>query len=424
VEIWDEVLRVLKPGAHALIACGTRTQRRMAVNIEDAGFEIRDVICWHYGSGFPKSLDISKAIDKLNGRGWLFQPFAMHYEEMRKSAGLSHKAVCEQGKFYGDHNHGGSSSNWSAGNGVPTLAQWEVLQPLLNLNIDFLPLIERVEAERNLIGSKNGSEYLFAPGIEKERKKTDILLTRPATEAAKQWDGWGTALKPATEFWTLVRKPLEENTIAANVLKYGTGGMNIDTCRVPFHSEEDFNSATYGTGTNIMGGNYAGGNHIIDSDRKNLQANPYGRFPANVILDDFMAAEMDRRSGELSSGKPYGISSNIQRNACGEFAVGIPAGYGDSGGASRFFYCAKPSPEERGAYNNHATVKPLALMQYLIKLICPMEPERIVLDPYAGSGTTLIAARQLGVNYIAYEMESAHIPIIEQRLKDHLGIFQ
>ena len=160
VEVWKEAMRVLKPGGHALIACGTRTQHRMVCNIEDAGFEIRDVVSWIYGSGFPKSLNISKVIDKAAG--------AEREVVGKINAPASQKRVQTMGR-----------------------------------------------------PEHSGSGWQESPNI-----------TAPATEAAKEWDGWGTALKPACEFFTLCRKPLSEKTIAANVLKWGTGGINIDGCRV------------------------------------------------------------------------------------------------------------------------------------------------------------------------------------------------
>lgn len=440
-EIWQEVFRVLKPGGHMLVACGTRTQHRMAVNIEDAGFEIRDVIAWHYGEGFPKSMDISKQIDKLNGREILFAHFAEHYEVKRKEKGLSHNQICEAGKFFGVHNHGGASSNWGLGLGVPTIDQWNILQPLLGLSEEFFPLIQRVEAERAKIGSRKGSEFSYRPGEGNERRLTEIIETEAATDNAKVCDGWGTALKPATEFWTLARKPISEPNVAVNVLRWGTGAINIDACRIQFRSEKDYQSATFGTGTNIIGGNYAGSNHTLDSDRKNIEANRAGRFPANVILDEFMASQLNEQSGERPAGGSITtVRTGKTKGIYGQYSGGqLVASYGDSGGASRFykviewteedrywerfFYVAKPSSEERRPYNNHPTVKPLALMHFLIKMICPQQPGRIVLDPFAGSGTTLIAARQLGLDFVAYEMEALHIPIIEQRLKDFLGLF-
>lgn len=344
--LWaKEVLRVLKPGAHMFFACGTRTQHRMTQGVEDAGFEIRDVISWHYGSGFPKSLDISKAIDKAAG------------------------------------------------------AERQITKP----------------------GQLKPAEFSgkFDNSTSSVRQRQD----EPTTEGAKQWDGWGTALKPATEFWTLARKPLSENTIAANVIKHGTGSLNIDSCRIPFRDPKDKESATWGTGVNIIGGNYAGGNGKSDGSRKNIEANESGRFPANVILDEFMAAEMDKQSGQLTSGKPSGKRNVANKNVFGSCSTGGDiTGYGDTGGASRFFYVAKPSPEERGN-TTHPTVKPQTLIQYLIKLICPIEPGRIVLEPFAGSGSHCIASRKLGLDFIAYEIEEHSCNEANERLTKEMGLF-
>jgi hypothetical protein len=202
VEVWKEAMRVLKPGGHALIACGTRTQHRMVCNIEDAGFEIRDVVSWIYGSGFPKSLNISKAIDKAAG------------------------------------------------------------------------------AEREVVGksARHGGGVEFASGC--SGFNTDVgCVTAPATEAAKQWDGWGTALKPACEFFTLARKPLSEKTVAANVLKWGTGGINIDGCRVEAEPNRPM------TNGNKEGKNIGGSGNTIHFGIREKTTSNQGRFPANLIHD-------------------------------------------------------------------------------------------------------------------------------------------
>ena len=340
VAVWKEVLRVLKPGAHILVACGTRTQHRMAVNIEDAGFAIRDVICWHYGEGFPKSMNISMAIDKKCG------------------------VVDERGK-----------------------------------TLEGVGEADRLE------------------GIGQTRH-------RPITDEAKRWDGWGTALKPATEFWTLARKPLAEATVAENMLHFGTGGIHIDACRL--HGP-DAQGGTYtvrrlktGSELNRSGGNWRPAAGDAELYQGELKA---GRFPANLILDQYMADELDRQSGVLSSGKPAGVRK-AGNHVYGQYAPGQPVtGYGDSGGAARFFYVAKASAAERGRGNFHPTVKPLALMQYLIRLICPLEPGRVILEPFAGSGSTCIAARQLGLNFYAFEKLAEHIELAEKRLREELGLF-
>lgn len=419
IPVWEEVLRVLKPGAHVLVACGTRTQHRMAVNIEDAGFEIRDVICWHYGSGFPKSLDISKAIDKANGKHDIdLRPFGSYIKEKRTATGLSLSGLDE---LMGTN----TSASWWEGRKdglqLPGKDMYAKLKEVLSLDGRFDELISWAEAKREVVGKHpNPASEIYKGG--KLDRAIDITIA--ATDAAKQWDGWGTALKPATEFWTFARKPLSEKTIAQNVIKHGTGGLNIDACRIPFQSEDDKNSAIFGTGTSIIGGNYAGGNHTL-SDRKNIEANNKGRFPANLILDDFMAEEMDRQSGILTSGARDGYRKartpehqsfhEKERNT----GYSAPA---DSGGASRFFYVAKPSAEERGD-TKHPTVKPQTLIQYLIKLICPIEAGRIILDPFAGSGSHCIAARKLGLDFIAYEKEEHSCKEANDRLQKEMGLF-
>jgi hypothetical protein len=346
VEVWKEVLRVLKPGAHLLCACGTRTQHRMAVNIEDAGFEIRDVICWHYGQGFPKSMNVALAIDKHGG------------------------AIGDRGKAFR-----------TAGAG-----------------------------DRDDLQERNGS--------------AGMAYESPITNEAKQWNGWGTALKPATEFWTLARKQLGEKTVAENIVRHGIGGLNIDASRI---SAPDAQGGSYmvkrlkpGATLNKTGGNWRPEEEDAELHQGEMKE---GRFPANLILDEFMAREMDEQTGILSSGMPAGFRK-ATNNIYGKYAPGQDVtGYGDSGGASRFFYVAKADATERGIGNNHPTVKPLALMHYLIKLICPLEPERIVLEPFAGSGSTCIAARQLDLKYIAFELDAAHIRIAQNRLRSELGLF-
>jgi DNA modification methylase len=249
ISVWAQCLRVLKPGGHLLSFAGTRTQHRMAVNIEDAGFDIRDMIAWVYGSGFPKSLNVSKAFDK---------------------------------------------------------------------------------------------------------------------DAAKQWEGWGTALKPAMEPITVARKPLE-GTVALNVLRYGTGALNVGECRV---GTEEVKINTWDDGAKPFGG---GAGHTYTG------RTVIGRWPANFIHDG---------------------SDTVQEI--------LPDN------SARYFYCSKANAEERGPGNNHPTVKPLALMEYLIRLVLP--PGGIVLDPFAGSGSTLVAAQRMKARAIGIEREPEYVKIAKVRL--------
>jgi hypothetical protein len=288
--VWQECLRVLKPGGHLLAFAGTRTQHRMAVAIEDGGFEIRDMIAWVYGSGFPKSLDVSKAI-----------------------------------------------------------------------------------------GGKSASDG--------------------------QWEGWGTALKPAMEPITVARKPLD-GTVAKNVLRYGTGGINVDGCRVgkdvvSQHGRSDSKNRS------MSGRNYAEGPGRSWT----------GRWPANLIhdgseevMDCFPEAPGQMADASSSDSQRAGqrVYGQMKRGSGGQKARG------DSGSAARFFYCAKSSRRERGADNDHPTVKPLKLMRYLCRLVTP--PGGMVLDPYCGSGTTGMAAVLEGFRFTGCELDARHAEVASRRI--------
>jgi len=384
IEQWQEALRVLKPGGYLLSFGGTRTYHRMVVNIEDAGFEIRDQIQWLYGSGFPKSLNISKSIDKIK-------------EAERKIVGVT------KGK-------GGE-----------------------NLNI---------------LSRKNGDDSIDAKGCGAYgqgaiQKTIDIPITVPATPEAEQWDGYGTALKPANEPICLARKPLSEKTVAKNVLKWGTGGLNIDGCRVEAEPElaknwDRLQSKSAEEGRNAMNG----GLMAIDlRDRV-----PTGRFPANVIhdgSDEVVGLFPDTKSG--GSGKSNENKKGIWGNAN---RVGHEEILPNSGSAARFFYCAKASKAERNAgcegmptvrkshmqtqngtgqrsmkegfpdtlqQNHHPTVKPIALMSYLCRLITP--PNGIILDPFMGSGSTGKACIREGFSFVGIDKDAESVVIAEKRVE-------
>lgn len=368
LEVWTQCLRVLKPGGHLLAFGGSRTYHRLACAIEDAGFEIRDQIMWVYGSGFPKSLDVSKAIDK--------------------AAGAKREVV---------------GSRPLTGNGKTM---------------------------------KSGFHQPDGSGAGETIKQDIFEFTAPATDAAKQWDGWGTALKPAHEPIVLARKPLN-GTVANNVLTHGVGALNIDGCRV--HRADDdashagHRTATFGTQETFSGGDGSGG----------WSQNNAGRFPANLIHDG--SDEVLELFPDSKAGKPR---SDRGTGGIWSGSSGVPCGaqYGDEGSAARFFYCAKASRTERNTgldhlpevrhsdrpsdnlpggdnprnrtntpqTNFHPTVKPLALIHYLIKLITP--PGGTILDPFLGSGTTAVAATQLGHPWIGCELTEDYWPIIEARI--------
>jgi len=346
VAVWSECLRVLKSGGHLLSFGGSRTYHRMAVNVEDAGFEIRDQVMWVYGSGFPKSHNISKAIDKAAGA---------EREKIGQDANFGKTKAADGKNAFGDY-----AGTWD--------------------------------------------------------------ITAPATPAAKQWDGWGSALKPAHEPIVLARKPISKKTLAANVLEHGTGGLNIDGCRVA-------------TSDNLGGGMVSKGRpkasegwdrpwmhdpevteaKKIESAEKVKHAETLGRWPSNLIHD--------------------GASSVVE----------LFPGTGEKS-AARFFYCAKASKADRdegleafaeqeraffqtgngtsgkpssiGQYvtqrNIHPTVKPTDLMAYLIRLITP--PGGVVLDPFAGSGSTGKAAIREGFKFIGIEREAEYIAMARARI--------
>lgn len=362
--VWREVLRVMKPGAHAVVFSGTRTYDLTVLAMRIAGFEIRDQAAWMYGTGFPKSLDVSKAIDAAAGAA---------------------REVVGPGRW--NHVKGDNAAQ---------------------------------------------AECLIRPGGRH-------VETAPATADAQRWVGWGTALKPAQEPIVIARKPLA-GTVAANVLAHGTGGINVDACRI---------------GTEVLPAQTAGQAQIGTFER-GVMVTPerVGRWPANVLLDEAAAAALDAQSGTLTSGKSAGFVGEV----VGSVALGRkrsqinPATIkGDTGGASRFFYVAKASKAEReagllhlpvrsggeltdrqdgsdglkspragagrggGRRNHHPTVKPIELMRYLVRLVTP--PGGFVLDPYAGSGTTGIAAALEGARFVGCELDPEFAEIARARIE-------
>lgn len=337
---WEEVFRVLKPGGYLLSFGGTRTYHRLVVNIEDAGFQIRDQIQWLYGQGFPKSVNISKGIDKK---------FGADREVVSKTV--------RSGNIKGGQMHAGRK----------------------NVGI-----------------------------------KVVCKETKPSTDLAKQWDGYGTALKPANEPIVLAQKPISEKTIVDNVLRWGVGGLNIDGCRIEFNGDENLNARQ--TTTKLSNKKFFDKETRIFEGQQTYDQQ--GRFPANILLDDQAADMLDYQTGILKSGGyPPEFTKKQSKNCYGNYGPrGAPKFKTNEGGASRFFYCAKTSKKERGDGNIHPTVKPIRLMEYLIKLACP--PGGIVLDPYMGSGSTGIAAKNLGFKFIGIELDDKYFKIAKKRIEE------
>ena len=340
-ETWRIIKDSCKPGTMMLCFGGTRTWHRIAVAIEDAGWEIRDTLMWLYGQGFPKSLDISKAIDKVKGE----------------------------------------------------YVKGEVLP-----------------SSRTTGASTTGIATTF-------REK---IAANPQSPEAQLWDGYGTALKPAFEPIILAMKPLD-GTFANNALKYGVAGLNIDGSRI---SIED-NTGVWGTSNKACTPtfNASEGQHEFRSSQ-----HPQGRYPANLILDEEAAQMLDEQSGRLTSGT--GAVKKQTANGHQGVVYGTenrPAGtpnieYGDSGGASRFFYCAKASKSERGEGNDHPTVKPLALIRYLCNLLKP-PAAGIMLDPFMGSGSTLLECQELGIKAIGIDIGEHNCEIAAKRMRQSVFAF-
>ena len=340
VEVWKEALRILKPGGHLLAFGATKTHHRMMVAIEDAGFQLRDCLMWVYGSGFPKGLNISKAIDKQAGAER--EVVGTNPNHRKNELGLTH----DTGTMVGEPHTGDGS------------------------------------------------------------------ITASSTPEAQQWEGWGTALKPAYEPIILARKPLSEKTIANNVLLHGTGGINIDGCRIGGFTN------TQPSGMNRWNEFRHGDDKYPTEETVNVQE---GRFPANVILDEVAGQILDEQSGVTKSNvRPPNDVSDTGNNITHGAMKGIATqrGFDDSGGASRFFYCAKASKKEKNAgieANTHPTVKPIKLMEYLVRLITP--PNGRVLDPFMGSGSTGCACVNLGFEFTGIELDEESFWISLKRIK-------
>ena len=379
VEFWKEVYRVLKPGGHILSFGGTRTYHRMVVNIEDAGFEIRDQVMWLYGSGFPKSHNIGKV--------------RISFSSVDKIEGNEREVV------------------------------GEVKQPRMN------------------------GDYGKGNHNEREIKELDI------TKGQSKYEGWGTALKPANEPICVARKPLSEKTIAENVIKWGTGGINIDGCRIEGAYGSGQNEVIEDKDANVFSD---GENKATGHKQKIMVSNSEGRFPANIILDETAAELLDEQSGISGGGKKSKGSPrkhSIWDSTKGEAVVMDSLdNYGDKGGASRFFYVAKVSKKERNLgldgfeeketttqfvqdsnegrnmsakyqalrparKNTHPTLKPINLMTYLCRLITPKGG--IVLDPFMGSGSTGISALLEGFRFVGMEMDKDYFKIAEARIESY-----
>ena len=368
-ETWELAYKLLKPGGHLLAFSASRNYHRMAVAIEDVGFEIRDQMMWLYGSGFPKSMNVGKAFDKKLGNE-------------RKVVGMTNQQDIRSG---------------------------------------------------NYVGKATDT---------KEYSRIDV----PITEGNSEWEGWGTALKPAHEPIVMARKPLSEKSIVDNVLKHGTGAINIDECRIEGEVKRpdtnpdfrdvakkamaeggqdklNFNQITGAKRKKVVrkprneSGVWTDGNSGMKAEgTQYADADPKGRFPANIMHDGSDVVQDIFPDTKAGSYKGDGSKSGGIWNK----STGKPAGreYGDEGSAARYFYCPKTSKSERNnstVKNNHPTVKPQKLMQYLCRMVTPKGG--IVLDMFMGSGSTGMAAKDEGFDFIGIEKEKEYFKIAEARIE-------
>jgi DNA modification methylase len=408
-----ECLRVLTPGGHLLAFGGTRTGHRLAAGIEDAGFEIRDTITWLYGSGFPKSLDVSKAIDKRGGGAHLAGHIARAVKAARVSRGWTAARA--------DDHFCGGSTNWTWYEGRKGVCRPPAPDDFARIAAEW-PELEEVaalvaEAEREKIGEGYRIDRMDGSTPITRSSTGAYDITAPSTDAAREWAGWGTALKPASEPIVVARKPLS-GTVAATVTEHGTGALNIGGCRT------DPGRPVGGGGGGSSSGRRAG--ILGDAVPGNLsEPHTAGRWPTNVVLDEAAAAQLDAQSGTSKSPKPYVQQTREKGEVYGLGSLDDKHGkvsthHGDSGGASRFFpvfrYEAKAPTAERPKIRGvaHPTVKPLDLMRWLVRLVTP--PGGIVCDPFAGTGTTGHAARAEGFRAVLIELDDEHIPLIVSRL--------
>ena len=447
-DTWKKCYEVLKPGGYLLAFGGSRTFHRIACAIEDAGFEIRDTIMWLYGSGFPKSMDISKQIDKKGGNDYSKQ-FAKDLKQARESRNLTMK--------YCDDKYCNGSTNWSWYEGRKDGCRVPDYQTYLEIIKEF-PELEKYkelikEAEREVVG-KNKNLNKGNGGFQNEGgyvggkvSKCNDDITVPSTDLAKQWQGWGTALKPSFEPIIVARKPFK-GSLVDNVIEYGVGGINIDECRVGNETISIHNAPK---------GTFADGEYGRGSDTESYR-DSVGRFPANTILT-YDETDFDEVCGGFPNTKTGNIKphKNKSNGVCNFNTQNETINYfnGDSGSASRYFYCAKASKKDRDEgleefedgnitdgrkaisdrpylrketprKNIHPTVKPTELMQYLVRLVSP--DGATILDPFNGSGSTGKAVmyenkeRNKNYKYIGIELTEEYLPIAKARIEYVCGI--
>lgn len=408
LETYQECLRVLKPGGHILAFSAARTYHHLAITLEQAGFEIRDQIMWIYSSGFPKSQDVGKSIDRQSGK-------AAHKAELSEVKAILKQLYKDSGKTVGQidrecgFNAGGylktdfKDKGWA--NNLPKDDKWHKLKSVLGCGDeydDYFVTTPQVKVGEKEAGCFDQDFDHYTIGA---RSKT-VNITKSQTAAGQKWSGWGTALKPAHEPIALARKPIKLS-IAKNVQQWGTGALNIDATRIPVEGADTRSGGADGWDRVEFG--QAEPNK---SDGEGYVPNELGRFPSNVLGEItepyqkyFYCPKVSRKERHIGFEDPGAMFPGSR------FDVYMPT-------------AGKTNPETtieaveeklRNKGNNHPTVKPVALMEYLIKLITP--PGGTVLDPFNGSGSTGMAAVGLGFDYIGCELDPNYVEISKTRIE-------
>lgn len=395
--IMQECHRVLKPGAHGFVWALPRTSHWTAMALEDAGFIVKDVVVHLFGSGFPKSVAIDKALDRAKYvdtdliykvTGWI--------RGRRDELGITNREIDEITGVKG------GASHWTAGPEhrqphIPTKERWEKLEPFFGPPPEWMvslirPAHEQGESwkDREVMGAYTRDAGGFHGVVFKSQDRT---ISEPVNEESKKWRGWGTALKPASEHWILIQKPVSEHNIAANIKKHSTGAINVDGARTPVKGEKIPSASNL----NFKGGDSALWDFSKRSENSSYSQHPKGRFPTNVVLttDAGLAKDLNAQSGRKS--------------------VDVSTYFFNVEPEPPYFYCKKPDASERGGNNSHPTVKPINLMRHLARMITP--EGGVLLDPFMGSGSTGVAALREGFRFSGIEMAEEYYQIANQRLK-------
>jgi DNA modification methylase len=409
LDYWQLIRLAAKPGAMMLAFGGTRTWHHLAAAIEAAMWDIRDTLMWLYGQGMPKCGDIGKMIDKsgLQEDSLPQNELAREIRRKREEKGVSQHELASWFPQYSE-----VTKNWErldAGCRIPSETDFQVLVDRLGVSQSWLPFV-RGEDRRVLISSDGADRTSDGTVYALGHKGAAYAVT---TDFAKRFTGYATALKPAWEPIVLAMNPVE-GTVAHNALTYGVAGMNIDGCRISMSPADQERARVPQPACNTTGHIYG---MKTGEGRNGETFDPSkGRWPANLLLDEEAAAQLDIQSGYSESTPQVRHNNAYKSVAKGQDYPRDSSGYADSGGASRFFYCAKASRKERGKGNDHPTVKPLALMTYLLTLLST-PTGGLILDPFAGSGTTALAAKRLGRPCLCVELDEHNCEIAAQRLE-------